>query len=364
MPDVALIRSPVAPSEADELVEMSRRFPAYRPSSYRAPRPHKAPPRASAAAEFRGSRQATAGPARAVPEPLAARPGLPLGRLDAARNFRRTGGRKGRTEDGSALLAARTNYFRATYAQSNGTGALEARKLLRHERLIDAARALYDRPVVVPFVVYANLLIPGQELGVHTDVPVFRGVDRSRLPPWLLVVMRHSGLFEDRRLLVATIILYFGNSGGGEFAYFPAGAGGACETIPAQYNSAVALDADSIFHGVDRVDGDDAAVAELRTDMRLTHRDQVAWNLLDGERVVARFASDDVRFSVSWKAYCLAEGQSSVRAPDGELPVDAVLHELTRELLARGRLSHSDHGLSKLELANLLIDEFVSFPAA
>ena len=43
---------------------------------------------------------------------------------------------------------------------------------------------------------YANLLLPGQELAVHTDVPEFRGANRKVIPQWLLVVMHHSGLFD------------------------------------------------------------------------------------------------------------------------------------------------------------------------
>ena len=46
---------------------------------------------------------------------------------------------------------------------------------LHHEGFVEAARALHGRDVIVPAIVYANLLLPGQELAVHTDVPEFRG---------------------------------------------------------------------------------------------------------------------------------------------------------------------------------------------
>ena len=39
---------------------------------------------------------------------------------------------------------------------------------------------------------------------MHTDVPEFRGANRKLVPQWLLVVMHHSGLFEDYRMPIAT----------------------------------------------------------------------------------------------------------------------------------------------------------------
>ena len=75
---------------------------------------------------------------------------------------------------------------------------------LHHEGLVDAARAVHGRPVIEPAIVYANILVPGQELAVHTDVPEFRGANRKIVPQWLIVVMHHSGLFDAWRMPIAT----------------------------------------------------------------------------------------------------------------------------------------------------------------
>src|SRR4051794_8750670 len=123
--------------------------------------------------------------------------GLPA-RWDAARNFVRTGGRFGR-EEPLHVLAARTNYFRETYAYGRETRVGGVEPFLDHQGFMDAARRLYGRPVIEPAIVYANLLVPGQELAIHTDVPEFRGVNRTRHPQWLIVAMHHSGLFEEWR---------------------------------------------------------------------------------------------------------------------------------------------------------------------
>jgi hypothetical protein len=181
-------------------------------------------------------------------------------RYDAAVNFVRTGGRFGRAEEPKSMLAARTNYFRETYAYGEEITAPGIKGFFHHDRLLDAARALHGRDVIVPAIVYANILLPGQELATHTDVPEFRGANRKVLPQWLCVVMHHAGLFEDWRMPIATAVAYFGRGRGGEFAYYPEGPAGPPATYAPKHNTAVMVDTDSVFHGVDRVLGDESGM--------------------------------------------------------------------------------------------------------
>src|SRR5581483_2641678 len=156
--------------------------------------------------------------------------GLPQ-RYDAAINFVRSGGRFGRQEP-IAVLAARTNYFRETYAYRDRVALPGIEPFWRYEGFFDAARAIHGRPIVEPAIVYANILLPGQELAVHTDVPEFRGMSRMSDPQWLLVAMHHSGLFERWRLPIVTAVAYFDECAGGEFAFYPEGASGPARTLP------------------------------------------------------------------------------------------------------------------------------------
>src|SRR5436305_847925 len=55
-------------------------------------------------------------------------------RYDAAVNFVRTGGRFGRAAEEHSLLAARTNYFRETYAYGDEVFAPGIAPFLHHER--------------------------------------------------------------------------------------------------------------------------------------------------------------------------------------------------------------------------------------
>jgi hypothetical protein len=231
---------------------------------------------------------------------------------------------------------------------------------------MEAARGLHGRPVIVPAIVYANILLPGQELAIHTDVPEFRGANRKIVPQWLLVVMHHSGLFDGWRMPIATGISYFGEGEGGALAYYPDGASGPPATFAPRHNAAVLLDTDSIFHGVDRVAGDDQALAHLKPGMKLAYDGDRQWSVRDGEEVVATYATSELRYSLSWKAYCFADEAERVAwlTHQDDLSLEVILERLVAELGRLGRLESADHGLSEGDLGRLLIDEFVRFPAA
>ena len=286
--------------------------------------------------------------------------GLPA-RYDAVRNFVRTGGRLGRTER-LEVLVARTNYFRETYVYGDDVRIAGIEPFLRHEGFVEAARALHGRPLIVPAIVYANLLVPGQELAVHTDVPEFRGVSRKTHPQWLLVAMHHSGLFADWRMPIATGVAWFHDCAGGDFVYYPDGPDAPPQARPARYDTAMLLDTDSVFHGVDRVDERDRPLAPLRPGMRLVPVDGRRWQVRDGDRAVADYLWDELRFSISWKAYCFAD-EPERRAwfeHRDDLAIGSMIDRLLADMRVRGVMTErpaSDH-----DLADLIIDTYVRYP--
>ncbi len=283
-------------------------------------------------------------------------------RFDAAANFVRTGGRFGRRED-PARLAARTNYFRETYAYDTPQVA-GIEPLLHHEGFLAAARRLHDASEIVPNIVYANLLVPGQELAVHTDVPEFRGANRKLFPQWLMVVMHHSGLFDDWRMRIATGIAYFRECAGGDLAYYPDGPEAPPQTLRARHNTAILLDTDSVFHGVDRVE-ESTPLPALRPGMKLRFAGNGRWEVGPEDAApLAHYAWDQLRFSVSWKAYCYRDAAERRLAEEhgDDLDLDRILSTLAADLRRRGRLEGPIP--PERELALLLIDEYVKFPAA
>jgi len=294
---------------------------------------------------------------------------LPLGRgmrprEDSVQHFLRTGGARGPDPAVSiGTLASRTSYFREEYAYGGRehVGGIEG--FLHNAGLVDAARTVFDRPVVEPSIAFANLMVPGQELAVHTDVPEFRGVSRKNLPQWLLVVMHHSGLFDDWRLSIATGIAYFQDSPSGALRYWPAGPGSEPTRLPVRANTAVVLDTDSVFHGVDPV-GDGVEAPRLATGATLAADERGAtWRLTgpDGAPLGA-FDWDELRFSVSWKAYCFTDetDRDTWRGGGDDLTVDAIVDRLVADL---GERSLATPSVARdPELGRLLIDTYVRYP--
>jgi hypothetical protein len=286
-------------------------------------------------------------------------------RQDALMNFLRTGGLAG-AEEPVTTLAVRTSYFREEYAYGNRPLIEGIEPFLRHDAFLDAARAIHGRPVVEPAIAYANLMVPGQELAVHTDVPEFRGANRKLIPQWLLVVMLHSGVFDEYRMPIATGIAWFHDCDGGALAYWPDGAGGERRSHPVRFNTAMVLDTDSVFHGVERVaDIPPNALPRLRPGMTLDHVGDRRWSVHDGDgRAIARYDWQELRFSVSWKAYCFRdERERDVwRDHEDDLSLDEIITRLIDDLYRRGRVERDVERDGAL--GQLLIDEYIRFPVA
>ncbi len=284
-------------------------------------------------------------------------------RHDAAANFVRTGGRFGRAAEPKHVLAARTNYFREEYAYGQQALIDGIEPFLHHEEFVEAAKEIFGRPIVEPAIVFANLMVPGQELAVHTDVPEFRGCNRKVMPQWLLVAMHHSGLFASHRIPIATAIAWYHDADtGGELAYYPDGADGAPVAHRTRKDSALVLDTDSVFHGVDRVASTAPEMAPLRPGMTLGHAGDHRGDVRDGDAVIASYDWDELRFSVSWKAYCFEDEheQRTWREHADDLGIDAVVDRLVEDLRARGRIDGARPG--NPDLALLIIDEYIKFP--
>ncbi|MEO9139199.1 MAG: 2OG-Fe(II) oxygenase [Jatrophihabitans sp.] len=281
-------------------------------------------------------------------------------RADASANFVRTGGRSGSGNDTRVDLHARNNYFRATYVHGRDIWNPVVCRLLNHPVLADTARQLFGRPVVVPTQIYANVMLPGQELGLHTDVPQFRGISREQYPLWFLVVMQHSGLFDRWRVRLATAVLHLGrtHAAGGEFTYYPDGPQGASVSIPPRHNTALLLDTDDTLHGVDRVgEVDDAP--RLRSGVRLRHADGL-WRLVGGDpdQSATGWRSEQLRYSISWKAQCFSD--AAERQLLAEHADDLTYEMIIDRLLAA--LPAGSAGLPPAQLGRRLIDAYIRFP--
>ena len=86
------------------------------------------------------------------------------------------------------------------------------------------------------------------------------------------------------------------------------------------------------------------------------------WSVRDGDERRRRLRWDELRFSISWKAYCFADEdeRDAWRTHTDDLSLEAILATLVEDLRARGRIT-GDPPPSR-ELALMIIDEYIRFP--
>lgn len=284
-------------------------------------------------------------------------------RYDAARNYVSTGGYLGVQEPPSTLIR-RTGYFRSTLMHGERVVVPGFEALNSLPALYDAAHEIHGRPIVAPAILYLNLLVPGQELAVHIDVPEFAGAERSITPQWLLVIMRASGLFEDLRVPIATGITYFGHAPGGALRHYPDGPLGDGQRFEPGDNTAMVLDTDSRYHGVERVGAaDEPAPVEIVADSTLRHVDG-SWVLSAADGTELRtYGTDEVRISISWKAYCFRDEaeRDAFETARGTLTIEEIERRLFADLRQRGLIDATATPYLP-DIVELLIDTYQTFP--
>jgi len=186
--------------------------------------------------------------------------------------------------------------------------------VLHNERLIEAARTVFDAEIVRPQIVYSNLTAPMPQNRKHTDVPTFRGVQRADYPAWVVSGMAASGLFERWRVKMATAVAWYYDGPNGGFSYWPDGADAPEITIEPPSNTAVVGDNDFMFHRVEAVgDGGPANVldAMVPIDSLLDFGADRRWRITKDDREFAEYAPDQIRISISWKAECFHDAEDA-----------------------------------------------------
>ena len=127
---------------------------------------------------------------------------------------------------------------------------------------------------------------------------------------------------------------------------------------------ALILVAPAHAHGVSEEVDRIAGLMELRPGMQLAYRGDGNWQVGLGDEVLDRYTWDDLRFSISWKAYCYADDADRRRTHEHteDLNRRTVLETLSADLRERGRIA--DEIPNDTELALTIIDEYIDYPTA
>ena len=214
-----------------------------------------------------------------------------------------------------------------------------AEVFLGHRGFRDAAQRMFEGGIIVPQIVYVNLNPPIAQVDPgHVDIPAFRGIDRTCFPVWLLATMLKSGLFDHWYVPSVTAVAWYYEGEGGGFTYWPDGRDQSPVSRPCISNSAVVGDNDYMFHRVEAVGPDERTLPK-----GLTLNSQLCWSgggweVVEQKEVRARYAFEEVRVSISWKAQVFAtpEQQAFYHSHEDDLTLDAVVDAFLADLAAKG----------------------------
>jgi hypothetical protein len=203
--------------------------------------------------------------------------------------------------------------FRGNWA-TEGVPLPGLEPLFQHQPFIDAARRLFDAEIVRPQNVYVNLTwqLPFPQGKGHTDVPAFRGFDRSRYP---ITFLSADGGFEywqqgpDRPPIVHE---------------------GAID------NTCIVGDNDFMWHRVRPTGRVEDGMLQLTLNSELV-RHGAEWAIVDDGRTLASFPRQRLRVSVSWKAIVFESEQDRRRYDEHSHDIDlaGVLHRFAHDLQRR-----------------------------
>lgn len=242
------------------------------------------------------------------------------------------------------------------------------RPILASERLHAAAQELFGAEIVRPTTVYVNLTwqLPFPQGAGHTDVPAFRGVDRTTYPITLLTIMGLSGLFEDVRVKVATAVAWFYGGEDGGFEYWPNGADGASVVHEGAIdNTAIVADNDFMWHRVRPTGRPEDGMLTLGRDAELVRRDAGSWAIVDEGESKAVFPADKLRVSLSWKALAFDDEADRRQYDEHTADIDLaeVLRRFTADFASRGEaLAIPSDPVSDPEFIRVLNSAYVHYP--
>lgn len=229
--------------------------------------------------------------------------------------------------------------FRGNWAVE-GRAEPDVAPLLAHPPFVDAARRLFGGALVRPTTVYVNLTwqLPFPQGAGHTDIPAFRGMDRTRYPVTWLSLMGLSGLFEDVRLQIATAVAWLYPGADGGFEYWPEGPDAPARVHEGRIdNTAIVGDNDFMWHRVRPTGHPRDGMVRLGLDAELVHGDG-GWAIRDGGRRLASFGWDALRVSLSWKALVFASDADRRRTDEHSEDIDLAeaVRRFDADLRARG----------------------------
>ena len=208
---------------------------------------------------------------------------------------------------------------------------------------VDLAKSYWNADYAKPSMMLFNINGPcaNRDPG-HLDSPSFRGVRHENAPTWLCSVMGKSGLFQDYLIKMAQVITWFSLDETSGFTYWPDGPLKAPQRLlPPVYNRGVLVQNEMMVHrGEANGPLEQQTPAGLAFDTVFTGDpdDRDGWLLKNGDNVIARHKTDELRFLVHWSAEVFSDHDELRKNMDGsdDLTIDRAIDMLVDDVHKKG----------------------------
>jgi hypothetical protein len=250
-----------------------------------------------------------------------------------------------------------TPAFRGFLANYGAVLYPELHDCFYNARFVELAKGYWKADYAKPQMMLFNINGPcaNRDPG-HLDSPSFRGVRYENAPTWLTSVMGKSGLFQDYLIKMAQVITWFSLDPDSGFTYWPEGPHNPPQRVlPPVYNRGVLVQNEMMMHRGEANGPIDRQIpAGLAFDTVFTGdpADCDWWLLKNGDDVIARHHTDELRFLVHWSAEVFSDYDELKKNMEGsdDLTIEQAIDTLVKDVNAQGiKLAMPDDPLHDTE---------------
>jgi hypothetical protein len=235
-----------------------------------------------------------------------------------------------------------TAQFRGFFGENSVCFHPELHDVFYNPGFLEQARSYWNAEYAKPTMMLFNICGPHESIPVpHLDAVTFRGVRIENTPVWMQNIMGKSGLFTDHVVKMAQVITWWYRGAEGTFTYWPDGPLREPRTLGTPiWNRGVVVQNEMMFHRGDPVGRpDERPIEGLAHRSLFSYRpDQDDWVITTDDRVIRRYAPEEIRLLVHWNAEVYRDMDELRRAMDhtDDLTHDRVVDTFLADLRARG----------------------------
>jgi hypothetical protein len=247
--------------------------------------------------------------------------------------------------DGSAptLDMFLTPTFRSYIANYSAVLYPEISDCFYNDKFLELAKQYWHAKYAKPQMMLFNINGPSSNRDPgHVDSPSFRGVRYENSPIWLCSIMAKSGLFRDYLIKMAQVITWWSHDPDSGFTYWPEGPRAAPKRLKAPvYNRGVLVQNEMMVHR-----GEANGPLDRQMPVGLSFDSVFAgdptsndhWVVKNGESVIERYHTDELRFLVHWSAEVFEDFAELKKNMDGsdDLTPEQALYTLIKDVRSRG----------------------------